>query len=99
MTIYPNPNAGSFFLEVEDYDGPFDIVVRDILGKPVLSSQVVPNSAGQRELTLTGAAPGLYLVTVRGGAVEQTLKMIRESAETEGPTHVLTAPVYPFENH
>jgi hypothetical protein len=76
LNIYPNPNTGQFILEVEGHTGHLAVVVRDLLGKTVMTKPVVLNPTGRQEMTLPDVAPGLYLVTVISGGLEQTVKML-----------------------
>jgi hypothetical protein len=84
VQAYPNPSltAGDITLAVRtDQAGPATLWLTDVLGRQ-LGQQVLTLAPGTITLPLVGAAalaPGVYLVRVRQGEQQQTLKLVRQS--------------------
>ena len=64
VQLYPNPNNGSFTLEINGNSGPATILITDLNGR-VISSQVTSETT--LSFDLTRYASGMYLVTVNAG--------------------------------
>lgn len=65
FTIYPNPVAGTLFIDSYQTLIPIRINIRDINGKTILAErEVVP---GLNAIDLSGHRPGLYVLTITEG--------------------------------
>lgn len=64
--IYPNPNKGSFTLEINDIHEPADIGIYNVLGMRIFQSMAIPSRNGQlkKELSLPDQAAGLYVLKI-----------------------------------
>ncbi|MFZ4543087.1 MAG: T9SS type A sorting domain-containing protein [Saprospiraceae bacterium] len=79
LTVYPNPTAGSFTLQIEGFSEEGLIVVTDVQGKEVYRN--ILNNVGEirREIPidLGAAAAGMYFVQVRSQKMICTAKLIK----------------------
>ena len=67
ISVFPNPNRGSFFLEYEQpLAEPLQISVYNKLGQLVFVQEIPPSSQGKVELNPAYLAKGVYSVWVRG---------------------------------
>ena len=78
MTVYPNPNSGSFTVEIasEETYADAQLVVTDMSGK-VINTQKVSIAVGTTQILFEGLAleMGTYLISVRG--VDQSLRPVK----------------------
>lgn len=72
VTLYPNPNNGSFTLSLPDED--CDITVSNSLGQVMHHSQ----GNGLTTLNLNGLSKGMYFITVKSATLSTTQKFIKE---------------------
>jgi hypothetical protein len=70
--IYPNPNNGSFTIELENPEKDFTIEVFDVMGKLVKKVEQV----GKVTLVALDVASGIYLVKVKNGELVWNQKMV-----------------------
>ena len=63
ITVYPNPNEGSFYFRVNNYTGKYNLTINSITGKLVYSN----NFAGKNYniIDLKNATGGVYLISVK----------------------------------
>jgi PKD repeat protein len=66
ITVYPNPNAGSFNLTIDNAKADVVIKVGDILGNEIPAT-VVNNLNGKYSVDLSAVANGVYFVQVKNG--------------------------------
>jgi hypothetical protein len=74
IRLYPNPNTGAFTVTGDfSASAPAELVVRDVLGKAVHTTQLVQVQS-QLQLTLPA---GVYTATITPqGGVPQTLRVV-----------------------
>jgi hypothetical protein len=77
VTIYPNPNKGTFSLNIYSFkQEEVNIAVTDLTGKVVYQELIYSNSGdNKKEINLTNLQNGLYLVSVRKGNEVVTKKL------------------------
>ena len=77
MNIYPNPNAGNFYLELLNYSGDLDMEVYNIAGQLIHAETLVSKGdfARKFDLHLTN---GVYLIKINGDGYSETKKVIVE---------------------
>ncbi len=76
VTVYPNPNNGVFTIAVNSNVGDMQIVITDLQGRVVYSSNENNISAGfTQQINLQGEASGLYLMQITGNG-EQRIEKI-----------------------
>ncbi len=68
--MYPNPNDGSFYLDVNSGSG---ITVTDILGKIILEEKLI---AGKNKIDLRNEPLGIYFVKVVNQNSQSTIKIL-----------------------
>ena len=74
ISIYPNPNNGTFEISALSIDAYIDVV--DVLGKKVFSTQ---SKTVKEKLQLTGIKPGVYFVVIKNASGEiNTQKILIE---------------------
>ena len=74
ITVYPNPSAGSFNLEVTNAGDDVEIAVSDILGN-TLPITITDNLNGKYTVDLSNVADGVYFVQVRNGDTYATKRI------------------------
>ncbi len=62
MTVYPNPNDGTFKLAAVNTDGEYDVEVYNYVGQLVYKTT---DSANVTEITIPSATSGIYFVRLR----------------------------------
>ncbi len=76
FTLYPNPVAGTLFIDGYESLIPVRINVRDLNGRIVLADREV--APGVNEVDLSGYKPGLYVLTItEGKETERRLIQLR----------------------
>jgi len=73
ITIYPNPNKGSFYITLQTKDD-VSIEIRDITGRLVYNEKVV--SPGATTQFNTGLPDGLYFVTLKNDDTIKSIKLL-----------------------
>jgi hypothetical protein len=68
--VYPNPNNGSFNLELSEES---DVIISNMLGQMVKRLRETP---GINQIDLNGA--GMYLIQIRNASGVETLKVVVE---------------------
>ena len=77
--IYPNPNTGSFTVEINDETkNSVSLILMDITGKRILSSQI---SVGQTKTLIetSNLSNGVYLLLLKTSEKQTTQNMYRQS--------------------
>ena len=80
VTVYPNPTAGVFYLEVQEASaGTFTVELTDALGRRVVR-RLVSHTGGtlRLPLDLSSQAEGVYQLRVSDGTRHTTKRLIRE---------------------
>jgi len=68
--VFPNPARYRAWIDLPDTAQPFEILLSDRLGRPVLRQE------NNRELNLRDMPSGVYFVTVKQGAKQHTRKLL-----------------------
>jgi hypothetical protein len=77
ITVYPNPAGTSTTLDLSGLPtGDYSVQVLDLAGRQVANYSL--SGASQHPLDLQSLAAGTYMVRVRGGAINQSLRLTRE---------------------
>jgi hypothetical protein len=77
VSVYPNPSSGEASVEVVlERPESVRVVVYDVLGREVRRLHEGTLAAGVQRLSLSGLAPGVYLVRVQAGAWQQARRMV-----------------------
>ncbi len=75
LTVYPNPNTGSFVLEMLNYQGQHQLEIISLTGRTVYSEQLNVKGAFAWRYDLD-LPSGFYTVRLSQGAKSETVKMI-----------------------
>ncbi len=78
FVIYPNPNNGSFNLQLTAVSDEVSVNVYDIRGRLILGKQIQANGLVNESIQLNNAQAGIYLVTIEDGARKVTKKIVVE---------------------
>lgn len=78
FVLYPNPNNGSFNLQLTATSDKVSVNVYDMRGRLILNKQVQANGLVNEAIELTNAQAGIYLVTIEDGARKVTKKIVVE---------------------
>lgn len=62
--IYPNPNTGSFYLQLPAASGPLSLTILDASGKTIVSQQLIPKADGIYKVAMGKVAAGTYLLEI-----------------------------------
>ncbi|WP_313803571.1 zinc-dependent metalloprotease [Flavobacterium sp.] len=76
ISVYPNPNKGSFVIQFSDYVNDFSVEVYDQSGRTVYSNKFEGNSDLEQQINLSSAATGVYFVKVLSGEESFVRKML-----------------------
>ncbi len=76
VKIYPNPNNGTFTIELPYLEDNAIITVTDVAGKTIYNRVVRDGDDNKQTLQLTGAAAGMYFVEVTIGDQNYRNKLI-----------------------
>ncbi len=65
FTVYPNPNNGTFVLDY--YVEETDVVVFEVysITGSMMKTEILPASSQQKDMELSGFAPGVYLIRIK----------------------------------
>ena len=77
LNLFPNPNSGSFTLDVERA-GEYTLEVTSVLGEKILSKEIQTQGAESFNFDLSTHAKGVYLVNLRGEGFEHSIRMMVE---------------------
>ena len=67
VKVYPNPNNGSFTVQLPVFEGQSQILVTDVQGKVISKKTVTEDDGQQINLNLGDAARGVYFLEVISG--------------------------------
>lgn len=75
LNVYPNPNNGSFYVEMIGYTGKVEIEIMDLSGKRVYQETVgsMQGMAKSFDLNLTS---GIYLLKLNGPQLNETRRVV-----------------------
>lgn len=77
VNLYPNPNKGTFWIELPENNTKWQVEVYDILGKKLLQKAHSYNSRNRENIELK-AGPGTYFLKIITDQTIQTLKFVIE---------------------
>ncbi len=78
VSIYPNPNQGSFWIEFEaEKNGNTEIMVHDIMGKTIFEN-TQPSQMGLNKIELKhpNLIPGIYVLKLKYNGAEQSKRLV-----------------------
>lgn len=78
VTLYPNPNNGSFNLGLNASSDVVKIQVFDTRGRLILNKEITGNGIVNESINLNSAQSGVYLVNIQDGSRKVTKKIIVE---------------------
>lgn len=76
LEVYPNPNNGSFTLELAGYNGDFDVQLINSLGQTVDTRTVSVNNFHTERYEVDIAVNGLYFLRVTGENTNEVLRVV-----------------------
>lgn len=77
FVLYPNPNNGSFTVQLPQVTGKnVTVTVHDVRGRQVFSNSYAVTGSLNQTISLTGAEAGIYLVSVHDGVAKTTKKIV-----------------------
>jgi hypothetical protein len=76
--IYPNPNKGSFTIQLDEVKTDYFIQITDQSGKIVYEEKVLPTSDLARKIDLNSMASGVYFVKIKTEDAAAVKKIIIE---------------------
>lgn len=78
ITMYPNPNAGQFTLQISDYsDNAFELYVFDAMGKIVYNKSIqIDNANYSEQINLENVASGIYQVKLLNNDAQITYPVV-----------------------
>ncbi len=79
LSLFPNPNTGTFTVSLEDvHSGSVSFVVNSIAGKQVYTSNIEANNQKEFTMNLSHLPKGAYIVTVTTDEGSQNLSMMKQ---------------------
>ena len=76
LSIYPNPNDGEFFIDIQGLAGLTNVQILSIEGKIVYSEDIQINGSHLSRYKLTSVAPGFYQIKLTHDNKVVTQKII-----------------------
>ncbi|MCB9190538.1 MAG: T9SS type A sorting domain-containing protein [Flavobacteriales bacterium] len=76
LEVYPNPNDGSFTLELAGFEGEFLVSVINNLGQTVDQRTLNINNFHTERYNLSSSENGMYFVRVLGEEMNKTLRVV-----------------------
>ena len=77
VTLYPNPNNGSFNIQFNSNSGnEISVEVHDMRGRSIYNKSYTNNGLFNESLQLNNAQAGVYLVTVQDGSKKEVKKIV-----------------------
>ena len=77
--VYPNPASGSFSIQTGPHTKPYEVVVRDLIGRILLKTQI---EEGQELITINANdfdfAAGVLLISVYNNSGSKTFRLINK---------------------
>jgi hypothetical protein len=80
IIMYPNPTIDQITIELvqgASISGNVNIVVTDLLGRPLQTAVLSNKNSGKTSISLDGYAPGNYFVKCYSDNYEKTFKLIK----------------------
>jgi hypothetical protein len=74
ISIFPNPAEDFCSLTIKEFDAPFQLSIRDINGRELVSKRIHTSFS---RLDIHDLVPGVYLLQIRGTSLLQNLKLIK----------------------
>lgn len=78
FVIYPNPNNGTFNIQLTANTNEVALSVHDLRGRLILSKDLQASGLVNEQISLADAQTGIYLVTIQDGSRKITKKIIVE---------------------
>jgi hypothetical protein len=78
ITIYPNPSAGIFNINVTEFIENKSIKITDINGRKIMSNADFINGTGSYNVDLSSNRSGLYFIQLSGKTRTNTFKFIKQ---------------------
>ncbi|AWM13442.1 hypothetical protein DI487_05925 [Flavobacterium sediminis] len=78
FVLYPNPNNGSFNLQLTAVSDEVSVNVYDMRGRLILNKEFQANGLVNEAIQLNNAQSGIYLVTIQDGGRKVTKKIVVE---------------------
>ena len=78
FVIYPNPNNGTFNIQLTANSDDVALSVHDLRGRLILSKNLEASGLVNEQISLSNAQTGIYLVTIQDGSRKITKKIIVE---------------------
>jgi hypothetical protein len=78
VEVYPNPGTGIFNLVVDGTEKPVYLLLSDMMGSSILSSELRPGSNGiiRETFDISTRPAGMYFLKLQGRNLQQTMKII-----------------------
>lgn len=78
FVIYPNPNNGTFTIQLTATSSDVALNVHDLRGRLILTKNLKASGLVNEQISLADAQSGIYLVTIQDGSKKITKKIIVE---------------------
>lgn len=79
ITVYPNPNNGDFFIQVDQIkDEPFELNIYNLVGQIVYTQQIIPSGNNSQQIQIENLNHGTYFVRINSENKILTSKLIIE---------------------
>ncbi|MCX6257164.1 MAG: T9SS type A sorting domain-containing protein [Bacteroidia bacterium] len=76
LSLYPNPNSGSFILDfILPHAQDFRVNIYDLPGRAVWTEELKQQVTGERKIDFHPAAPGVYIVQALSAGIVFTEKI------------------------
>jgi len=78
FSIAPNPNSGSFEIQLKEVSENYSVLIFDALGREIYNSEFIQNNNLVQNIKIDNALSGLYFVTIQSNGATITKKILVE---------------------
>jgi hypothetical protein len=76
ITVFPNPNTGSFNISLENFNEPIDLFLINSLGKLVASKNIIVTNNDRKNVSFHQIEDGIYYLNIVGSEFTVTKRVI-----------------------
>lgn len=75
FSLFPNPNKGTFNVQLSNSNGQYMLTMRNVLGQIVYTETVTVSGINTKHISLSNLGQGIYFLNVSGSDMNKTVKV------------------------